>query len=557
MAIITTAGERLIAEKLAARQGLLIEHFVLAHVPELDSTAPIDRDAAAPAAEHIVHRTAVTQAGFVNPNQVVYSLMLGSEVGDFDWNWIALESAEGVLVSVAHVPLQQKRKNIPPHQVGNNVTRNFMLLFDGAQALTEVKVDASTWQHDFTVRLRGIDGREQLSNRDFFGDALFYNAAFALTLTDGKLSLQPGLAYLNGIRVTAAEALPVEPATYPNTLWLDVVLRPEGAGDVVAHCSPLWGAEVAASFTDSAGLVHARARIADLADATTIKDRRTVLRANGGLIHHLAARVGDYPKLRARATTKEDVGLSQLPNAKSDDPANNSSEVLATTAALAHLQAQISDSLVGMVAPFAMVAAPAGWLKCNGTAVSRITFAKLFAAVGTTYGAGDGTVTFNLPDLRGRFLRGWSDGAGLDAGRVIGSHQDWQNGSHNHSAGSGHSGDHAHGAGSHNAGHHSHSGSTAGAGEHSHNIKEGDIGWGGADEILTSGDDMTRAVRAWSTSSVSGHHAHGLHIDGTGEHSHGIVVHAAGNHAHPITVNHAGGNESRPFNTALLYCIKF
>lgn len=52
----------------------------------------------------------------------------------------------------------------------------------------------------------------------------------------------------------------------------------------------------------------------------------------------------------------------------------------------------------GFIAPFAGSTAPAGWLVCDGSAVSRTTYAKLFAVIGTTYGAGDGNSTFNLPD---------------------------------------------------------------------------------------------------------------------------------------------------------------
>ena len=77
----------------------------------------------------------------------------------------------------------------------------------------------------------------------------------------------------------------------------------------------------------------------------------------------------------------------------------------------------------GEIAFFARNAAPAGWLKANGAAVSRTTYATLFAAIGTTFGAGDGSTTFNLPDLRGEFLRGWDDGRGVDVGRAFGSHQ--------------------------------------------------------------------------------------------------------------------------------------
>ena len=77
----------------------------------------------------------------------------------------------------------------------------------------------------------------------------------------------------------------------------------------------------------------------------------------------------------------------------------------------------------GSVAYIAGSAAPAGWLKANGAAVSRTTYAPLFAAIGTRYGAGNGTSTFNLPDLRGEFVRGWDDSRGVDAGRALGSSQ--------------------------------------------------------------------------------------------------------------------------------------
>lgn len=72
----------------------------------------------------------------------------------------------------------------------------------------------------------------------------------------------------------------------------------------------------------------------------------------------------------------------------------------------------------GAVMPFAMNSAPSGWLAANGTEVSRTTYAALFAAIGTTYGAGTGGTTFNLPDLRGYFIRGFgtnSDGTASDA----------------------------------------------------------------------------------------------------------------------------------------------
>ena len=81
------------------------------------------------------------------------------------------------------------------------------------------------------------------------------------------------------------------------------------------------------------------------------------------------------------------------------------------------------DEVVGEVAFFARTTPPSGWLKANGAAVSRTTYAALFAAIGTTFGAGDGRTTFNLPDLRGEFLRGLDDGRNIDRGRRLGTAQ--------------------------------------------------------------------------------------------------------------------------------------
>jgi microcystin-dependent protein len=77
----------------------------------------------------------------------------------------------------------------------------------------------------------------------------------------------------------------------------------------------------------------------------------------------------------------------------------------------------------GAVAFFGRTTAPTGWLKANGALVSRTVYATLFSAIGTTFGAGDGSTTFALPDLRGEFLRSWDDGRGVDTGRTLGSAQ--------------------------------------------------------------------------------------------------------------------------------------
>ena len=774
-ASITLAGESLIAQKQAAGQVLTVARFVLANVPGLNVAGPVNRAAAKPPAGQIVFTANVTQRGFVNPNQVVYSLMMGTDIGDFDWNWIGLETSDNVLLSVAYVPLQQKRKNILPNQIGNNVTRNFLVVFDGAQQLTAITIDASTWQFDYTARMTGIDERERLSNRDIFGRACFFGTGLQLEKVGSVYQLKAGLAYVEGIRLERAAVTPVTVPLVPNKAWLDVVLQRE-LSDVVGTFQVVFGTGKV-DYTDSVGARHYLVPLADLPSSTVVTDLRTVEPIGSELIKHFAARVGDYQYLRARATTKDDVGLSNIPNAISDDADSNSSSILATTkmvaavrgllhnaieaiisgastagkaaklatartisltgsatgsgsfdgaanlsiavtvdptkhthaighttglqaaldaklptsggtvngpltlssagwagltlqggyndrvmlhaggqenvhefrigrysrtdgafisnpfvfnmvtgaltatsfngsgagltalnasnlgsglipdarlsgtytdvnitgnaataskwatprtitftegatgsfnldgsgnvsvaltvppAAHTHTIAQVtglSAALLaaappGQVADFAMATAPAGWIKCNGAAISRTTYAALFAAIGTVHGAGDGSTTFNIPDYRGVFRRGLDEGRGLDPNRVLGSLQSTQNQSHNHTATTG------------SAGVHSHPGSTTSEdGDHSHTFNY-----------------VNTPTSANSPGTGAAMHYTGINwqatnrIQNAGNHIHALVVAADGAHTHTVSVAASGGNESRPVNVAVGTCIKY
>jgi len=93
----------------------------------------------------------------------------------------------------------------------------------------------------------------------------------------------------------------------------------------------------------------------------------------------------------------------------------------------------VSSVPTGAVFYFAMNSVPTGYLACDGSAVSRSTYANLYTAIGDTFGAGDGSTTFNLPNLMGEFIRGFNgSGSGKDSGRVFGSQQDDAITEHNH-----------------------------------------------------------------------------------------------------------------------------
>ena len=194
---------------------------------------------------------------------------------------------------------------------------------------------------------------------------------------------------------------------------------------------------------------------------------------------------------------------------------------------LSDIGAQSSTSLVGMIAPFAHSSTPTGFLACDGAAVSRSTYSALFSAIGETWGNGDGSSTFNVPDLRGAILRGVGT-AGVNSdyvGPSLGGYQDDQNASHNHSASSSSST--------------SVSGSTNTTGNHSHSYS-----------------------RATTNNTGQGLPAYNYPNGGTspststsGNHSHSVSVSASTSTS--TSIGNQGGNEVRMYNRGVSYFIRF
>src|SRR5690625_4102845 len=130
-------------------------------------------------------------------------------------------------------------------------------------------------------------------------------------------------------------------------------------------------------------------------------------------------------------------------------------------------QKAVTDALTravptGTIMMFGANNAPDGFLICDGRAVSRTMYANLFNIIGTTFGEGNGSSTFNIPDLRDQFVRGAS------VERPVGNREQDQIRSHNHSATTSSAGNHTHSASTGSAGSHNHSGNTGNAGNHTH-----------------------------------------------------------------------------------------
>ncbi|MGE0350942.1 tail fiber protein [Hydrogenophaga sp.] len=206
--------------------------------------------------------------------------------------------------------------------------------------------------------------------------------------------------------------------------------------------------------------------------------------------------------------------------------------------------AAVSDD-VGVIGHFPYSNAPAGWLKADGAAVSRTAYAALytkavadgaFAVDGTDWAnnpgkfyIGDGSTTFNLPDLRGDHIRALDDGKGVDAGRGLATLQQPQNASHTHTGNTGNQ-----------SADHTHSGTTNTTGAHTHSYAQYAGNGSGSSASTYAGPPTGGATGS------------------AGDHSHTITTGGvSASHSHAFTTDSSGGTENRVRTTALLACIKY
>lgn len=189
----------------------------------------------------------------------------------------------------------------------------------------------------------------------------------------------------------------------------------------------------------------------------------------------------------------------------------NLAPAVSNTDAVTFGQARSSGLVIGMVQDFAGTVLPAGYLWCDGSAVSRADYSELFDAIGTTYGTGDGSTTFNVPDLRGRVAAGKDNMGGTAANRLVsfGSGQ-----SVNGSVLGANGGLDRHTLAVTQIPAHSHGGNTGANGSHNHDYEKADhlatgaVQPGGANGFRTSSTAQTNAVAA---------HTHSIPSEGGGQ----------------------------------------
>lgn len=210
----------------------------------------------------------------------------------------------------------------------------------------------------------------------------------------------------------------------------------------------------------------------------------------------------------------------------------------------------------GAIVMYAGAVAPTGYLLCQGQAVSRTTYADLFTAIGTAYGTGDGSTTFNLPDLRVRLPIGAGTGKALGASDGVAEASRNANHSHSHghsaSASTSTASANVSGSASSDPGH-THGGLTGDAGSHSHGGATGTPS-GSANAQNGTGQVVTGSNHTHSISS-DGTHQHTISAVNSGGHSHTISVSDSG-HSHTASASvGSGGSADHPY-VVVNYIIK-
>lgn len=308
--VITSAFERYKAQEAAGGRRILLDRYIFASIPDLDPATPPGKDDAMPAAEHIVWRQNVDTSGMVNEDVVTYSVTLMESVGDFSFNWMGLINSEsGTLCLITHLEPQMKVRTADGRQ-GNVLNYSSNLKFSGASEQTGITTPVSTWQIDFTARLRGMDEATRLASLDIYGNAIFFNDAFKVTKTGvGTAMLSPGAAYLRGLRMELDKNTTLTyTADKEQTISVDCALKGTLTGENAAVFTLV--NQPARDYIDGLGFAHFVEPIARIARDGTITDLRKTRKPTSQVLD------GDYLRVAGNLKEIADKGENAIGEAR-------------------------------------------------------------------------------------------------------------------------------------------------------------------------------------------------------------------------------------------------
>ncbi|MER2495349.1 phage tail protein [Vibrio neptunius] len=387
--------EKYLQNKVSLQQPTELNEIIFAMIPDLDLSQPIDRTASLPPLEQWVFQQDVDQIGKSGSNSVVYSVVISGSTAPFTFNAMYLRD-KNVPNSCGMVVY----KATETKETGMALTKSLLMQFDGAAAAANVKIDAATWQIDYQARLKGIDEDHRLSCLDIYGHTAFFDG-FDVTrheIDQTKYLIEPGIAYIGGLRVHNSDVKVITVNTKPTPLWIDVYRDGTALSQHKNTFQIIATADNLVDYIDGDNRHHYVTKLARIEADGSIVD----LRVKGGLAEHLAD-TDPHPQY---ITTEE------------------------LEAALQSLGDEQLKSMVGMVVPFHNAGPLSGWVDLIGGELSRETDKPLWdyaVAAGMVtdeynknvnprgfamyFGTGNGVDTFTLPNHHlGHFVRGTPSG---------------------------------------------------------------------------------------------------------------------------------------------------
>ncbi len=366
--VITNAFETYWQGCLTDQVPVVLDEVVLADIPNLDITAPIDPNTGLPPQAQIVHRHPVDQRGRINNNAVAYSIVMDTTVGNFSFNAMYLvNKASGMVGMIVYKGRETKTKtDQATGTTGNSLVKSMLMEYDQAPTATVTTVEAGTWQIDYSARLLGMDEQLRLQAIACFGSSAFFGDGFKLINKAGAYKVQPGIAMVGGLRIQLDVEQVVAVGAKPVGVWVDV----HRAGTILSrwdnHVEFKTSTVALTDYTDSNGYRHYVAKLGVVEANATVTDTRAANESAdlwAALQNHAQGR--DHPS----ATTTEN-GMVRMATPEEAILGNAIDAVMSTKNVADAVKEMLKQMFVGVPIPWPSTEPPSWALAMQGQAIN-------------------------------------------------------------------------------------------------------------------------------------------------------------------------------------------
>ncbi|WP_052479060.1 phage tail-collar fiber domain-containing protein [Vibrio jasicida] len=309
--VITNHFNAYKADCEANNKPIVMDEFVFAYVPGLDHTADIDPNENLPSNDHIVGRFPVTQKGKINQDAVVYSIILGTDVGTWKFNWVGLVNREHNFAGIIqHTREQEKTQNDPLNgQPGDSLVRNLITPYKNAAALTQINVDAEVWQIDFTQRLKAMDERSRQEALCRYEHASFIGDGWKVINHNGALAAMGGRGFVGGLLCIAPQNITIPTPGAGSNVYLTAKFEGQLNGSHQVVTRIVTTTETLDDISIDGDVTTYRQKIAVFNSLSDIDDTRPIEWRE----KHLDTSTNPHPQYALKTDLDESTGQLQRP----------------------------------------------------------------------------------------------------------------------------------------------------------------------------------------------------------------------------------------------------